>query len=91
MSCHWVSGSTCLKAMQCLHFQAFKGLEMEMQAFLSLGTLENTNPVTQCHIPEHLNPPQYHTENFKSYTAPKDMIILSEYCCQYVFLSWLLK
>ena len=49
MPCHWVSGSTCLKAMSCLHFQGFKGLEMKMQAFLSLGTLENTNPMTVSH------------------------------------------
>jgi hypothetical protein len=28
-------------------------------------TLETAYPMTQCHIPEHLNPQQYHCNNLK--------------------------
>ena len=64
--CYWSIGSLHFKWLCPLHLQAYSVhqsnqffmdcLFLKMKVTRSSGTSETTDPATQCHIPDHLNP-----------------------------------
>ena len=69
---HCVAGVSCsFERMQCLHLQKLMGptLEDEGITLCSFAMSENTNPATQCYIPEGLSAQENGCGNLQSHTV----------------------